>query len=94
MHLPHVPEFGTQNWSFELLTTEQQIAVKQGDALTTELRIYALIRLGVKESAEIADLLFYSPQTIYNYRSSLKNRAINKETFDEDVQKLCSVIRK
>ena len=77
-----------------LLTTEQQIAVKQGDALTTELRIYALIRLGVKESAEIADLLFYSPQTIYNYRSSLKNRAINKETFDEDVQKLCSVIRK
>ena len=77
-----------------LLTTEQQIAVKQGDALTTELRIYALIRLGVKESAEIADLLFYSPQTIYNYRSSLKNRAINKETFDEDVQKICSVIRK
>jgi len=61
--------------------------------LTTELRIYALIRLGVKESAEIANLLFYSPQTIYNYRSAIKNRAINKDTFDEDIQKLCTIIR-
>ncbi|MCH5308069.1 MAG: hypothetical protein J1E37_08260, partial [Prevotella sp.] len=61
-----------------LLAPDQQITVKQGDVLTTELRIYALIRLGVKESAEIADLLFYSPQTIYNYRSAVKNRAINK----------------
>lgn len=76
-----------------LLDPDQQIAVKQEDALTTELRIYALIRLGVKESAEIADLLFYSPQTIYNYRSAFKNRAANKDTFDEDVQKLCSVIK-
>ena len=75
-----------------LLASDQQIVVKE-DSLTTELRIYALIRLGVKESAEIADLLFYSPQTIYNYRSAVKNRAIKKDTFDEDIQKLCSVIR-
>ena len=54
----------------------------------------ALIRLGVKESAEIADLLFYSPQTIYNYRSVLKGKAINKETFEEEVMKLCRVIGK
>ena len=75
-----------------LLAPDQQITVKE-DTLTTELRIYALIRLGVKESAEIADLLFYSPQTIYNYRSAVKNRAINKDTFDDDIQKLCTVIR-
>ena len=75
-----------------LLAPDQQIIVKQADTLTTELRIYALIRLGVKESAEIADLLFYSPQTIYNYRSAVKNRAINKDTFDDDIQKLCTVI--
>lgn len=75
-----------------LLAPDQQIIVKE-DTLTTELRIYALIRLGVKESAEIADLLFYSPQTIYNYRSAVKNRAINKDTFDDDIQKLCTVIR-
>lgn len=76
-----------------LLLSDNQIVVKQPNTLTPELRIYALIRLGVKESSEIADLLFFSPQTIYNYRSAVKNRAINKDTFDEDVQKLCAVIR-
>lgn len=77
-----------------LLLPEGQIQSKSTDELTTEQRIMALIRLGVKESAEIADLLFYSPQTIYNYRSVLKGKAINKETFEEEVMKLCRVIGK
>lgn len=77
-----------------LLLPEGQIQNKRTDELTTEQRIMALIRLGVKESAEIADLLFYSPQTIYNYRSVLKGKAINKETFEEEVMKLCRVIGK
>lgn len=77
-----------------LLLQEGQIHNKSTDELTTEQRIMALIRLGVKESAEIADLLFYSPQTIYNYRSVLKGKAINKETFEEEVMKLCRVIGK
>ena len=77
-----------------LLLLEGQIQNKSTDELTTEQRIMALIRLGVKESAEIADLLFYSPQTIYNYRSVLKGKAINKETFEEEVMKLCRVIGK
>lgn len=76
-----------------LLIPESQIAIKQPNTLTPELRIYALIRLGVKESSEIADLLFFSPQTIYNYRSAVRSRAISKDTFDEDVQKLCAVIK-
>ena len=75
-----------------LLLPGQQITTKN-DALTTELRIYALIRLGIKESSEIADLLFYSPQTIYNYRSAVKSRAINKDSFEADIAKICWVIR-
>nr|WP_313980093.1 DUF6377 domain-containing protein [uncultured Prevotella sp.] len=77
-----------------LLVPEGRIQNKNTDELTTEQRIMALIRLGVKESAEIADLLFYSPQTIYNYRSVLKGKAINKENFEEEVMKLCRVIGK
>ena len=77
-----------------LLVPEGRIQNKSTDELTTEQRIMALIRLGVKESAEIADLLFYSPQTIYNYRSVLKGKAINKENFEEEVMKLCRVIGK
>lgn len=77
-----------------LLVPEGRIQNKSTDELTTEQRIMALIRLGVKESAEIADLLFYSPQTIYNYRSVLKRKAINKENFEEEVMKLCRVIGK
>ena len=75
-----------------LLQPDSQIVLKQPNTLTNEVRIFALIRLGVKESSEIADLLFYSPQTIYNYRSAVKNRALNKETFEDEVEKLCTVI--
>lgn len=77
-----------------LLLPEGKIQNKSNDGLTTEQRIMALIRLGVKESSEIADLLFYSPQTIYNYRSVLKGKAVNKETFEEEVMTLCRVIGK
>jgi DNA-binding CsgD family transcriptional regulator len=41
-------------------------------SMTTEQRTYALIRLGIKESSEIAALLFYATQTIHNYRSTVK----------------------
>jgi hypothetical protein len=74
-----------------LLRPDAQIQLGRGDILNTELRIYALIRIGVKDSAKIATLLFYSPQTIYNYRSAVKARAINKETFERDVMELCRV---
>lgn len=72
-----------------LLKEGQSITVKQAGQMTAELRIFALIRLGVKDSSEIAALLFYSPQTIYNYRSAVKGRAINKDTFEDDVVNLC-----
>ena len=76
-----------------LLSENGRIYQKSPTTLTTELRTFALIRLGVKNTADIAGLLFLSNQTIYNCRSVIKNRAINKDTFDDDVQKLCTVIR-
>lgn len=76
-----------------LLLPDSQITLRQPNTLSNELRIYAFIRLGVKESSEIADLLSLSPQTIYNYRSNLKSKAVNKDTFEEDVQKVCTLIK-
>lgn len=75
-----------------LLKDGEQVQVKQQGQMTTELRMFALLRLGVTESSEMAALLFYTPRTIYNYRSSFKNKAKNRETFEADVSKLCTVI--
>ena len=74
-----------------LLVPEAQIQPTENNELTPTLRVAALVRLGVTESAKIAGILSYSPQTIYNYRSTLKNSAIDKEHFEECLQKLCSV---
>ncbi len=76
-----------------LLTEDGRILQKSPHTLSTELRTFALIRLGVKSTADIAGLLFLSNQTIYNCRSVTKNKAVNKETFDDDVMRLCTVIR-
>lgn len=75
-----------------LLREGEQIVPKKGEILNTELRIFALIRMGIKDSSKIATLLFYSPQTIYNYRSAVKNRALVRDDFERQVEKLCSVI--
>ena len=74
-----------------LLIPEAQIELKEDNELTPSLRVAALVRLGVTESPKIAGILSYSLQTIYNYRSTLKNSAIDKEHFEENPQKLCSV---
>ena len=74
-----------------LLTPEAQILLKEDNELTPSLRVAALVRLGVMESPKIAGILSYSLQTIYNYRSTLKNSAIDKEHFEENLQKLCSI---
>ena len=74
-----------------LLTPEAQIELKEDNELTPSLRVAALVRLGVTESPKIAGILSYSLQTIYNYRSTLKNSAIDKEHFEENLLKLCSV---
>lgn len=72
-----------------LLTPEAQVELKENNELTPSLRVAALIRLGITESSVIAGILSYSPQTIYNYRSALKNGAIDKDSFEENLQRLC-----
>ena len=74
-----------------LLIPEAQIELKEDNELTPTLRVAALVRLGITESPKIAGILSYSLQTIYNYRSTLKNSAIDKDNFEENLQKLCSV---
>ena len=72
-----------------LLRPGEQLLQKSPHVLTTELRTFALIRLGVKSTTDIAGLLFLSNQTIYNCRSVIRNKAINKDTFLDDVMHLC-----
>ena len=71
-----------------LLTPEAQIEPKEGEKLTRELRILALIRLGITDNKEIASILRSSIATIYTYRSRLKSRAKNKDTFEDDVKQI------
>lgn len=73
----------------ELMTADGVITPKDGDLLTPELRIFALIRLGISDSVKIAEFLHYSPQTIYNYRLKVRNKAkASKDEFLEQVQSL------
>lgn len=72
-----------------LLMDEEQIILKKGETLNNELRIYALIRLGIDDSGKIANFLGYSVNTIYNYRAKTKNKAkISREDFDWTVKKI------
>ena len=70
----------------KLLLDGGKIEVKQGKRLTTESRVLALIRIGITDNQSIAAILRASLTTIYTYRSKLKARAINKETFENDVK--------
>lgn len=81
------PDFVTDFNS--LLRPEERIVLKEGELLNTDLRIYALVRLGINDSMKIADFLHCSPQTVYNNRLKMRNRAIiPKETFAETVKSL------
>ena len=71
-----------------LLQPEYQIVPKSNEFLTTELRVFALIRLGISDSNSIAHFLNYSLATIYNYRSRIRNKAINPESFEEELMNL------
>ena len=72
-----------------LLQPELQIHPKEDNRLTTEIRIFALIRLGIEDSSKIAEFLHYSVNTIYNYRARIKNGALdNRESFERRVKQL------
>lgn len=76
-----------------LLKPSAHIELKKGERLNTELRIFALIRLGITDSSRIALLLRYSVNTIYNYRARIKNSAAgNRDDFEERIKNI-GVIR-
>ena len=72
-----------------LLVDDEVTQLKDGELLNTELRIFALIRLGIKDSAKISIFLRYSVSTIYNYRSQLKNKSAGpREDFETKVMQI------
>ncbi|MDR1984824.1 MAG: DUF6377 domain-containing protein [Prevotellaceae bacterium] len=71
-----------------LFPKEEQQNPKQNELLNTELRIYALIRLGITDSVKISVFLRYSITTIYTYRSKLKNKSFYPENFEEQVMQI------
>ena len=71
-----------------LLKEEERVYPKSDCSLTTEMRIFALIRLGINDSNKIAHFLNYSLATIYNYRSRITNKSIHdKDQFNELLMK-------
>ena len=70
-----------------LLKPEERIVLEDDGKLTTTIRIFALIRLGMEDSSKIAEFLHYSVNTIYNYRAKLKNGALcDREEFEKKVK--------
>lgn len=72
-----------------LLAPGEQIHPKAGERMTTELRLFALIRLGITDSLKIARFLRYSVTTIYNYRTKVRNKAAgNREELEQQVMQI------
>lgn len=75
-----------------LLIREEQVVLKPGELLNTELRIFALIRLGITDSVKIAGFLRYSLSTIYNYRTKARNKAaVSRDEFENMVMKIGTI---
>ncbi|MDL2213299.1 DUF6377 domain-containing protein [Bacteroides sp. OttesenSCG-928-J23] len=73
----------------ELLEKDARIQLKKDELLNTELRIFALIRLGIHDSSQIAEFLRYSVNTIYNYRAKVKNKSrVSRDDFEALVMQI------
>lgn len=68
-----------------LLHPDEQIILSDGETLNSDLRILAFMRLGIDDTNRVAHTLNYSVNTIYAYRNKLRNRAINRDTFEADI---------
>lgn len=76
-----------------LLKKEEQYKIHGSKSLNHELRIFALIKLGIKDTNKIATFLHYTPRTVYNYRSKVKSKAIDtSKDFEKAIRHLCSDI--
>lgn len=80
------PDFVAQ---FNALLKEDARVIPPEGKLTTEQRIFALIRLGVDDSKQIAMMLDYSLSTIYNYKVAARNNALgDREAFEQQVKQI------
>lgn len=78
-----------------LLQPDKQIVLKEGELLNTELRIYALVRLGITDSVKIAEFLHCSPQTVYNNRFRVRNKStMPRKEFVDSVRTLGTYMEK
>ena len=72
-----------------LLKPDSRISLNDDGSMTTDMRIFALIRLGLEESSRIAEFLGYSPNSIYNYRARMKNKAAgNRDDFENQIKNI------
>lgn len=68
-----------------LLRPDSQIILSEGELLNSELRILAFQRLGIDDTQRVAQILNYSVNTIYAYRNKIRNKAINRDSFESDM---------
>ncbi|MDE6410542.1 MAG: hypothetical protein K2K81_09935 [Muribaculaceae bacterium] len=71
-----------------LLNPGEQVVLKSGELLNTELRLFALIRIGIDDSAKIAQFLRCSISTVYTYRSKMRKRALHPDDFEQEVRNI------
>ena len=75
-----------------LFDKEHQVKPEDGELLNTDLRIYALLRLGIRDNEKIAEILEYSVKSIYAYKTKIRNRAlVPRDEFDKKVMEIKSV---
>lgn len=78
-----------------LLKDEERIVLKPDTLLNRELRIYALLRLGISDSGKIANFLRCSTSTVYNYRTKMRNKAaVDRDEFENEIMKISSTQEK
>ena len=83
------PTFVTE---FNLLfPKDHKCTLKKGDLLNTELRIFALYRLGIQDSNQIADFLELSVSTIYTYKTRIKSTSHFKDVFEEKIMEIKTI---
>jgi len=74
-----------------LFPPDHRSVIKKGELLNTELRIFALYRLGIQDSNQIADFLELSVTTIYTYKTRIKSKSDYKEVFEEKIMAIRTI---
>jgi hypothetical protein len=72
----------------KLLREDAQIELKEDELMNADLRLLAFMRLGIDDSSVIAQILNYSVNTVYAYRNKLKQRAIDRTTFEQEIMRI------